>query len=119
MKFGNEWCSSCLIYINECKPVHKSKSYVKLPENGQVLLEVWSTNGFSKLLLTSSIENSTRIISLLPLAVLCNFSKNPLKYFVFCLAQNEKQDYDWIAKSVKDNLYLTEMPGNKMEETYL
>lgn len=108
----SEWKNTCLIYINDCKPVHRSQLYYKLPQEGAILIELLSNSGISKFQLTSRFENSTRVITLAPYFVVCNLSQHALKVHPFCLSRFEKLSFQ-MQPDIRWNLDTINLPINK------
>lgn len=112
INYESGWKTSCLIYLNDCKPVHRSQLYYKLPQEGSVLIEVLANNGLSKFHLTSRFENSTRIIILSPYFVVCNLSKQAVKIHPFCVSRGERLRFD-VHQDIRWNLQSIDLPMNK------
>lgn len=72
-----------------------------LPEDGSIIVaERVANNLFTKFNVNSINENNTRVISVQPHFVLCNFSKYELKFHAFCIHRNEKLPYDDVIKTI-------------------
>lgn len=118
INFESGWKNSCLIYLNDCKPVHRSQLYYKLPQEGSILIELLTNSGLSKFKLTSKIENSTRIIILAPYFVVCNLSKHPLKVHPFCVQRNDKLHFE-TQPDIRWHLQTIDVPSNRKSTTSL
>lgn len=74
-----------------------------LPDDGSTIVaEKMANNSFIKFNLNSINENNTRVISIQPHFVLCNFSKYQLKFHAFCVHRNEKLTYDDVIKALAE-----------------
>lgn len=118
VNFEGGWKNSCLIYLNDCKPVHRSQLYYKLPQEGSILIEFLTNGGLSKFKLTSKIENSIRILTLEPYFVVCNLSKHALKVHPFCVPRNEKLHFE-TQPDIRWHLQTIDVPSNKKSTTTL
>lgn len=98
---------------NDKNSGRQQKSSIYLPEEGSIqMAEKCSNNRILKICLTSSNENSMRIISIQPFYVICNFSKHPLKFRAFCLHRNETMKYDDVVKIINEESTSKLIPDN-------
>lgn len=105
MKFQcyDDWVTMPKIRLTEEKNVSRHPSYF-LPDSGSVILaEKLTNNHFVKFSLNSTNENNTKIISIQPQFVLCNFSKYQLKFYAFCIHRNEKMSYNNVVRLLAEN----------------
>lgn len=118
VNFESGWKNSCLIYINDCKPVHRSQLYYKLPQEGSILIELLTNSGLSKFQLTSKFENNTRVITVAPYFVVCNLSRHSLKIHPFCVSRNEKLTFH-PQPDIRWSLQTLDLPMNPKSTTRL
>lgn len=101
-----------MIAINDEKSSNRHSS-IFLPEDGSITLSnLVSNDQLLKICLTSTNENSTRIISISSYYVVCNLSKYNLKFYAFCINRNEKTKYDEVIKLLKEKSIMKSIPNN-------
>lgn len=95
----SEWITLPKIRLVDEKNAARHTSYY-LPDEGSIIIieKIIANNHYVKLCLTSANENSTRIISIQPYYVICNFSKYQLSYYAFCIHRSEKFTHNDIVK---------------------
>lgn len=104
LKIDDEWHTSRPIHLYEGRLSIKQYSALILPENGSIVFEIHATHGkLLKLCVSSSIENSTRIVTVAPYFIVCNYSVHSLSYAAFCMHRNDKRDFKTIARIIRDN----------------
>lgn len=110
---GEMFTTSNIFISNDKNSGRQQRSSIYLPEEGSIqMVEKCSNNRILKICLTSSNENSMRIISIQPFYVICNFSKHPLKFRAFGLHRNETMKYDDVAKIINDESTSKLIPDN-------
>lgn len=97
-KLNNDWVTIPKIRLTEEKHSDRHTSYLLPDEGTTIIAEKIVNNHFTKFCLNSVKENNTKIISIKPHFVLCNFSKYQLKFHAFCVHRNEKLVYDDVMK---------------------
>lgn len=111
---NNEMFTTSNIFMSNDKNAgRQQRSSIYLPVDGSIqMVEKCSNNRILKICLTSSNENSMRIISIQPFYVICNFAKHPLKFRAFCIHRNEIMKYDDVAKIINEESKSKLIPDN-------
>lgn len=104
LKIDHQWYASQSIHLYESRLSIKQYSALHLPENGSVVFELNVADvKVLKLRVSSSVENSTKIVTVTPFFVLCNYSEHPLNFSAFCMHRNDKRDFKSIAQILQSN----------------
>lgn len=111
LKIDNQWYASQPIHLYESRLSMKQYSALHLPENGSVVFEIIVTEDkVVKLCVSSAVENSTRIVTVAPFFVVCNYSVHSLSFSAFCMHRNDKRDFKTIARILQSN----QLPSNNI-----
>lgn len=113
LKIDSQWYASQSIHLYESRLSIKQYSALHLPENGSVVFEMIVADAkVVKLRVTSSVENSTRIVIVAPFFVICNYSAHSLNFSAFCMLRNDKRDFKSIANLLQSN----QLPKNSIPD---
>lgn len=96
----DEWVTMPKIRLTEEKNFNRHTTYFLPGDGTTIVAEQIANNYFTKFCLSSVNENNTRVISIQPQFVLCNFSKYNLMFHAFCIHRNEKLSYEDVVKSL-------------------
>lgn len=115
LKIDDQWYASQPIYLYESRL--SMKQALHLPENGSVVFEVNVTDEkVVKLCVSSLVENSTRIVTVAPFFVVCNYSVHSLSFSAFCMHRSDKRDFKSIVKILESNqLPSKSIPNNNKD----
>lgn len=110
---NDQWIDTQSIAITDEKQSYR-QNMLFLPVDGSVILtNLVINNQLIKICLTSTNENSTRIITIAPYYVICNLSKYELKFHAFCIHRSEKSKYDEVERLVRDKAQFKSIPDNQ------
>lgn len=111
LRIDNQWYASQPIHLYESRLSIKQSSALHLPENGSVVFEINAADTkVLKLSVSSSIENSTRIVTVASFFVICNYSSQSLNFTTFCMHRKDKRDF----KSIVRFLQSTQLTSNSI-----
>lgn len=111
---NDQWIATQAIAINDEKLAHR-QNMLHLPDDGTVILtNLVINNQLIKLCVTSTSENSTRIITIAPFYVICNLTKYPMKFHAFGVNRNERCKYDDMARLLRAKSQMKSIPDNDM-----
>lgn len=114
---ADRWIATQAIAINDEKLAHR-QNMLYLADDGTVILtNLVINNQLIKLCVTSTSENSTRILTIAPFYVICNLTEYALKFHAFCVNRNEKSKYDDTERILRTKSQLKPMPDNDMTST--
>lgn len=114
---NGQWIDTQSIAITDEKQSYR-QNMLFLPADGSVILtNLVINNQLIKICLTSTNENSARIITISPYYVICNLSKYQLKFHAFCVHRNEKSKYDEMERLIRDKAQFKCIPDNQNANT--
>lgn len=118
LKIDNQWHASRFIHLYESRLSIKQFAALHLPENGSIVFEMNANDTkMVKLCVSSSVENSTRIVTVAPFFVICNYSAHSLSFSAICMHRNDKRDFKSIARILQSNqLASNTIPDNRNKD---
>lgn len=90
----------------------KSIDSVSLVAKGFAVVEMTANNKRLKIIVSSAIENSVRVIYIDSFFVLCNYSSHSLNFWSFCLPNNEKFEFRSIRSACYEQQTYKTIPSN-------
>lgn len=115
LKIDSKWYASQSVHLYESRLSKSIKHYsaLHLPENGSMVFEMNVADAkVVKLHVSSSVENSTRIVTVAPFFVICNYSAYSLNFTAFCMHRSDKRDFKSIANLLQSN----QLPSNSIPD---